>query len=53
MRVLRIKSNMKLLPKYWSAVHEVKHLGRVEELLETAKKPHALVVPTLTIDKDQ
>lgn len=41
------------LPQVWATVHEVKDLGRVEELLELAQKLDALVVPALGVDEGQ
>lgn len=34
------------LPKVWPSVHEVKNLGRVQQLFESSEELHALVVPT-------
>ena len=37
----------------WSSVDQVKHLSRVEELLETSEEFNPLVVSTLGVDEDQ
>lgn len=42
-----------LLPEVWSSVHEVKDLGRVQQLFESSEELHTLVVPTFGIDKDK
>lgn len=41
------------LPQVWPPIHQVKDLGRVEELLELAQEFDSLVVPTLRVDKGQ
>lgn len=41
------------LPEVWSSIHEVKDLGRVQQLFESSEELHTLVVATFRIDKDQ
>lgn len=44
---------MACVPQLWASVHQVEHLGWVEELLELAEELHALVVPAFGVDEDQ
>ena len=41
------------VPELRSSVHQVKHLRRVQELLELAEELHPLVVSTFGVDQDQ
>lgn len=41
------------LPEVGASVHEVKDLGRVQQLLESSEELHTLVVPAFGIDEDQ
>lgn len=44
---------MCVLPQVRSSIHQVKHLSRIEQLLEPAQELHTLIISTLTVHKHQ
>lgn len=47
------KTERTSVPKLWAAVHQVKDLSRVQELLELAEELHSLVVSAFGVAQDQ
>lgn len=53
MLTLSADSRAESLPEFRTAVHQIKHLSRVEELLELAQELDTLIVPAFGVDENQ